>query len=74
MSKDLESWIPDDVDYAFLNWKNNNSLAAEQFYMRAYGHGNIKMNWQQHFDGLFYIKEMQPAHRLNDKVKRLDHE
>lgn len=74
LSKDLEKWIPDDVDYAFLNWKNETSLADERFYMRALGHGNIKRNWQTRFDGVFYIKEMQPAHRLNDKTKGLGHE
>lgn len=67
LSKDLEKWIPDDIDYAFLDWKNETSLANEQFYMRALGHGNIKRAWQTRFDGVFYVKEMQPAHRLKTK-------
>ena len=67
LSKNLEKWIPDDIDYAFLDWKNETSLADEQFYMRVLGHGNIKRAWQTRFDGVFYIKEMQPAHRLNTK-------
>lgn len=64
---DLEKWIPNDIDYAFLDWKNETSLANEQFFMRALGHGNINRDWQTRFDGVFYIKEMQPAHRLKAK-------
>lgn len=60
----LESWVPDEVNFAFLDLKRATEFASERFTMRAFGHGNIKMNWQSKFDGIFYIKEMHPSHKI----------
>lgn len=63
LASNMESWIPDEVNYAFLDFKKRSDLEDEKFTMRAFGHGNITMNWQRKLDGVFYIKEMYPSHR-----------
>ena len=63
-SASLERWIPDEVDYAFLDLKGRSDLASETFTMRAIGHGNLNKSWQSKFDGLFYIREMYPSHKM----------
>jgi len=64
LSAAFESWMPDVLKYAFLDLKSRPDLASESFYMRALGHGNLKMNWQSKFDGIFYIRNMYPSHKL----------
>lgn len=63
LASSLESWVPDDVNFAFLDLKKAREFANESFTMRAFSHGNIKFNWQSKFDGIFYIKEMHPSHK-----------
>ncbi|WP_316793726.1 erythromycin esterase family protein [Pedobacter frigoris] len=64
LASNMESWIPDEINYAFLDLKKRPDLANESFTMRVFGHGNLKMNWQPKFDGIFYIKEMYQSNRF----------
>lgn len=64
LASSFESWVPDEVNFAFLDLKKRTDLANQSFTMRAFSHGNIKMNWQSKFDGIFYIKEMHPSHKI----------
>lgn len=64
LASSFESWVPDDINFAFLDLKKATEFANESFTMRAFSHGNIKMNWQSKFDGVFYIKEMHPSHKI----------
>jgi erythromycin esterase len=60
----LEEWVNDtNVDFAFIDLDNvkksfNNRRA---FMMAGAGHFQIKQHWMEGFNGMFYIKKMEPC-------------
>lgn len=57
----FESWIHSKkYNYAFVNFKKLKNK-SEMFYMKGMSHYNIKSNWLEGFDGVFYIDEMFPC-------------
>ena len=61
----FESWIATmNPDYAFVDFKGFRALRKNykrRFYMNGVSNGNIKFDWTNVFDGMFYIKEMYPC-------------
>ena len=65
----FENWVNKSFKFAFTDFKKYNSLFpkdAEPFYMSGAVKGNLyhkndKAQWNNIFDGVFYIKEMYPC-------------
>ena len=58
--KSFENWIPDDVDFGFVDlqpMKPGNDF----FKLNALGHYTLEARWSIVFDGIFYIKTMMPC-------------
>ncbi|MPR33074.1 erythromycin esterase family protein [Salmonirosea aquatica] len=67
---DFENWIDQELDYAFIDFqafKKKYPDYADYFKLKARGHSAIEARWTEVFDGIFYIKEMQPSHFLKSK-------
>jgi erythromycin esterase len=63
----FESWIPKNLDYAFVDFKQFNCISPnrkETFNMRYIGHRTYNKNhWNTYFDGMFFIREMHPCEK-----------
>lgn len=60
----LEGWMSDSYDYAFIDFTAYNNTfpkSNERFIMRGWGYRSFKTQWNQLFDGIFYIKRMYPC-------------
>jgi erythromycin esterase-like protein len=65
----LESWMNKDYNFAFLNFRDYNTLNShkqESFYMSGAiiggaDHRNEMAEWTNVYDGVFYIKNMYPC-------------
>lgn len=65
MPKDgFESWFDPGMKYGFLNLKaeSKDSVKDTFFDMKARGHAAVAAQWFNVFDGIFYIRDMTPAH------------
>lgn len=63
----LESWISRMIDFGFLDFrkfKNVQQDSKDYFSTKARGHTLIKARWTDIFDGIFYIRQMHPAHPI----------
>ncbi len=66
----FETWIPDSFHYAFVDFKRfriNNPREKEPFSMKGLGHGATNSVWTDHFDGVFYLRDMYPCTELKHK-------
>jgi erythromycin esterase len=60
----FETWIDDIYKYAFIDFKafrKENPNYSEYFIMKALGHNNITAVYTNVFDGIFYIRDMEPC-------------
>ena len=60
----FENWISRKINYGFVDLKKyneSNTNSREHFYMKSLRHENYWTDWTNGFDGIFYIKEMQPC-------------
>jgi len=65
----FENWVDKSFEYAFTDFKQYNILFpnnSQSFYMSGavkgnFYHKNDKAQWNNIFDGVFYIKEMYPC-------------
>lgn len=62
----FESWFDSGMKYGFLdlNAASTDSVTGTFFNMKARGHGAVMAQWFNVFDGIFYIREMMPAHLI----------
>ncbi|RZK04705.1 MAG: hypothetical protein EOO43_22255, partial [Flavobacterium sp.] len=66
----FETWIPDTTPYAFVDFKRfrlKNPKGRKPFYMKGLGHWEDILVWTDHFDGVFYIRDMYPCTVLEHK-------
>jgi erythromycin esterase len=66
-SNDFENWIDQEIKYGFVDFKSfkkKNPNYADYFKLKARGHSPIDARWTDLFDGIFFIREMQPSHIL----------
>lgn len=66
----LESWIPNTIDFGFVDFRKFKGVQQEfkdYFSLKARGHSAINARWADIFDGIFYIRQMHPAHPINSK-------
>jgi len=66
----FENWINKEYNYAFVDFAKFNTLypvSDEEFYMKCSPtgpfHRNEKAQWNNIFDGVFYIKDTHPCER-----------
>jgi erythromycin esterase-like protein len=63
----LESWLPANLAYTFLDFQPLRSQQAAQgpeyFAMQGVSHHARYANWTNFFDGIFYIQTMTPCTR-----------
>ena len=64
-SNGFETWINKDYNYAFVDFKKFHQefpKESETFYLKGLAHNSaFKKDWSKIFDGMFFIKEMQPC-------------
>ncbi|UKT65978.1 erythromycin esterase family protein [Pedobacter mucosus] len=64
IANSLESWIPEAIAYAFIDFKRyrkENPTAKPVFLMKGISHKADSAIWTEIFDGLFYIRNMYPC-------------
>jgi len=61
----FENWITESYNFAFTDFsrfKKENPGNRSEFFMKGHDHFNsIKTDWQNKFDGIFFIREMYPC-------------
>lgn len=60
----FETWIDEKHKYAFVDFKafkKANSSYKEFFTLKGEGHNNFEAIWTDIFDGVFYIRDMEPC-------------
>ena len=62
MRDGFENWIDKSSDYAFVNFKNFKEK-AEPFYLKGQMHSNLRKDWSNIFDGVFFIRKMYPCEK-----------
>lgn len=62
----FESWFDPAMQYGFLDFRQSaaDPIRDTFFKMKARGHSAIEARWLRIFDGIVYIREMQPAHLI----------
>jgi erythromycin esterase len=63
-SASLETSFPDTLKYGFIDFKEFNKEHTgrdKQFISKGYSHISMKAQWNQLFDGFFYIRDMYPC-------------
>jgi len=63
-SNSLESWIDLSLSYAFIDFRKYNSMepgSDRRFYMSGFGHYNTVRDWNNIYDGVFFIRDMYPC-------------
>ena len=66
----FETWIPETVPYAFVDFKRfrtKNPSERKSFPMKGLGHAETNSVWTEHFDGVFYIRDMFPCTLVKHK-------
>ncbi|HYG52213.1 MAG TPA: erythromycin esterase family protein [Flavobacteriales bacterium] len=64
----FENWIDKSLSYAFVDFKLFNAshiLTVIPYYMKYMGYLNYKGIWNYIFDGIFFIREMQPCEKAD---------
>lgn len=60
----FEMWMEDSLLYGFVDFKRFRELrpgSSEQFPLKSMSHYNFVGSWTDVFDGVFYIRDMQPC-------------
>lgn len=79
VSDGFESWIPANLDYAFLDFKAFNRIAPgfdKNFNLAAGGinrtwyHKDMEAPWNKIFDGVFFIRNMEACKAIRTTSKR----
>lgn len=66
----FESWIPESVEYAFVDFKRfrkKNPSEKENFLMKGAYHLTDSGSWTEIYDGIFYIRDMYPCGKVDIK-------
>lgn len=61
----FENWIAGSIDFGFVDFRKFKNIQPDYkdfFILKARGHSPVKARWTDIFDGIFYIRRMQPAH------------
>jgi erythromycin esterase-like protein len=70
----LESWLPTNLEYAFLDFQplrgQQLGQAPEYFAMQGLRHQAMYADWPAFFDGLFYLRTMTPCTRTSFQPSR----
>ncbi len=64
-SNSLEYWLHDANFYdCFINF-NLIKLTKEQFYMNCFNWRDYKLDWQNFYDGMIYLENIEPCSKIN---------
>jgi erythromycin esterase len=72
LDNSFESWISETIPYAFVDFKQyriKNPQERKSFFMKGLGHTETNSVWTEHFDGVFYIRDMYPCANRNVSSK-----
>ncbi|MEP7237689.1 MAG: erythromycin esterase family protein [Ferruginibacter sp.] len=64
-SNSLEYWLHDaNFNDCFINF-NLMKLTKEQFYMNCFNWRDYKLDWQNYYDGMIYLENIEPCSKIN---------
>jgi erythromycin esterase len=66
---DMEEWLAaKNSEYAFVDFRKFQPEKKEMFYMKGKSHDRSQSNWNQVFDGVFFIKHMYACNLIKQEA------